>query len=417
MLMLDNFDLAFDWREARNQTTACEGIVHFNNAGAALMPDRVVSTAIDYLRLEARCGGYEAEEMSRKDIAAVYASAARLLGCKPGEISIVENASRAWSLAFHSIGFAAGDVVLTTEVEYANNFIAMLHAERTVGIRVVIVPSDESGSVSLEQLAALIDEHGQRARVVSLTHVPTNGGLVNPAHEVGLIVAGARQSGALRADALFMLDACQSVGQIEVDVDAIGCDVLTTCSRKYLRGPRGLGILYVRAGVLDPAGDGAPVLLDVRAAHWASAGAFEVYTDSRRFETWESSNASKLALGIAIETALALDMAQVEAYVGHLAEGLRQRLRRIAGVEVQDLGSRRCGLVSFTVKDRDPLEVKAFLARDRINISVSERALTRIDMERRGLDSIARASIHYYNSEAEIDRFAERLDAFRFSNR
>jgi selenocysteine lyase/cysteine desulfurase len=417
MLMRGSFDLEFDWRAARRQTTACESIVHFNNAGAALMPNCVVDAAIDHLRYEARCGGYEAEDLAREKIQHVYSAAEKLLGCRPGELAIVENASRAWSIVFYSVSFQPGDVVLTSQVEYANNFMAMLHAEKTRGIRIVVVESSEFGEISLEGLQSEIDRFGQKIRVVSLAHVPTNSGLVNPARQVGQLIASARRGGQLRPDALFMVDACQSAGQVEIDVDDIGCDVLTTCSRKYLRGPRGLGLLYVRSGILDPVVDGPPVLLDVRAAEWIGRREYKIYPDARRFETWETNNAGKIALGTAIDLALDLGVGKIEQYVGKLAARLRDRLTGLSGVRVHDRGAKRCGIVSFTVDGQSPIDIKKSLSKHNINVSVSERALTRLDMEDRNLDSIVRASVHYYNSESEIEYFVEKLDECRFDLR
>ena len=232
--------MPIDIEQARRDTPAVSKILHFNNAGAALMPAPVLQAQLDHLQLEAAIGGYEAAAAANDRMEATYDSIARLLNADRAEIALVENATVAWDMAFHSVGFAAGDRILTAEAEYESNHIAFLQVARRSGAVIDVVPSDAAGELDLEALERMID---RRVKLIAITHVPTNGGLVNPAAEVGRI---ARAHGIL-----YLLDACQSVGQIPIDVAAIGCDMLSATGRKYLRGPRGTGFLYVRRGVLD----------------------------------------------------------------------------------------------------------------------------------------------------------------------
>ncbi|WP_315832780.1 aminotransferase class V-fold PLP-dependent enzyme [Bradyrhizobium prioriisuperbiae] len=400
-------DGTFNWQEARRLTSGCSHIVHLNNAGAALMPDCVLESTISYLRDEARFGAYETAERSRGAIERVYDIAAALLNCSPTEIAVVENASRAWNLAFGSIGFRAGEVVVTSTFEYANNYIAIMQAKKRHGLRIEVVPSTPLGELSLDALRNIIASHGARMRVISVTHVPTNNGVVNPAEEVGSLIREAKATGVLSERALYIQDACQSIGQIPIDARTGGFDILTTCGRKYLRGPRGIGLLYVRGGVFERQECGEPPMLDVRAAGWTSRDDYFVYRDGRRFETWDINFAAKLAFGVAIEHALFWGIRNIEAYVTSLAQRLRDLLGDIRGVRIHDVGRRRCGLISFSVSGADPLDVKEFLAARRINVSVSERALTRIDMENRNLDAVLRASVHYYNCMEELEALTE----------
>lgn len=379
---------AQDIARARSDTPGCTKVAHFNNAGAALMPLQVLDTVTRHLRLEADMGGYEAAAHAVDRIEALYDSAARLIGCHRDEIALVDNATRAWDMAFYSIPFRPGDRVLTSMAEYGSNFIAYLQIAERYGVQVDVIPNDEHGQISLDAVRAAIDE---RVRVVSLTHVPTNGGLVNPAVEVGKI---ARDAGAL-----YLLDACQSVGQLAVDVAEIGCDMLSTTGRKYLRGPRGTGLLYVRRAVLDQL---IPPVLDLHAATWTARDRYEMRPDARRFETWEANYAAQLGLGAAIDYALAWGPARIEARVTALAQTLRERLAEIPGVRVRDLGTRRCGITTFTVNGVAADRVKASLAERGINISVSRTPSTRLDMDDRGLGELLRASVHYYNTEEEI---------------
>ena len=319
----------------------------------------------------------------------------RLLGCQRDEIAIVENATRAWDMAFYAIPFGPGDRILTAVAEYASNFIAFLQMARKTGAVVEVIPNDASGQLSIEALRRAIDD---RVKLIAITHVPTNGGLVNPAAAVGQV---AREAGVL-----YLLDACQSIGQLPLDVEAIGCDLLSATGRKYLRGPRGTGLLYVRRAILDRL---EPPFLDLHAAQWVTPERFEMRPDARRFENWETYYAGKIGLGVAIEYALQWGIEAIWARVTSLADDLRRQLSRIAGVTVRDEGVERCGLVSFTVAGSEADEVHRRLARAHINVSVSRVSSTRLDMEARGLPDLVRASVHYYNTEEEIARFCHVL--------
>jgi cysteine desulfurase / selenocysteine lyase len=387
--------MAIDVQRARRETPGCENVLHFNNAGAALMPQPVLHATIAHLQLEALVGGYEAAAQAHAAVEHVYDAAAALLGGHRDEIAIVENATRAWDMAFYAVPLGPGDRILTAVAEYASNYIAFLQVARKTGAVVEVIPNDEAGQLSVEALRHAIDD---RVKLIAITHVPTNGGLVNPAAAVGQV---AREAGVL-----YLLDACQSIGQLPIDVEAIGCDMLSATGRKYLRGPRGTGFLYVRREILERL---EPPFLDLHAAQWVARDRFEMRPDARRFENWETYYAGKIGLGVAIDYALQWGVEAIWARIKRLADDLRQQLSTIAGVTVRDDGVERCGIVSFTVAGTDADEVHRQLAKRRINVSVSRLSSTRLDMEARGLPDLVRASVHYYNTEEEIARFCGAL--------
>ena len=357
------------------------------------MPDIVLETVVEHLHLESRMGGYEAAAQESQRVESVYGSIARLLGCESDEIAFVENATRAWDMAFYAFEFAPGDRILTTHAEYASNYIALLQVAARTGAVIEVVPSDDDGQVSLSELEARIDG----ARLVSLVHVPSQGGLIQPAAAVGRLCRA--------AGVPLLLDACQSVGQLELDVDELGCDMLSATGRKFLRGPRGTGFLYVRRELIESL---RPPFLDLHSAEWVDADRYEIRPDARRFENWETNYATKLGLGAAVDYALAWGIPEIESRVVTLAAALRERLGDVAGVVVRDLGSgSRCGIVTFTVEGQRSAAVAARLATEAINVSVTPASYSRLDLGARGIDAVVRASVHYYNTDDEVERLVD----------
>ncbi len=387
---------AFDIERARADTPACEQVIHFNNAGAALMPLPVSRAQQQYLAREAEIGGYETVAEYAADLdEGLYASAARLLNCTAGEIAFVENATRAWDMAFYSLAFEPGDRILTTVSEYGSNVIAYLQRARRDGVRVEFVPDDARGQLDVAALEGLLDE---RVKLISISHIPTGGGLVNPAAEVGRI--------ANAAGIPYLLDACQSVGQIPVDVEAIGCDLLSLTGRKFLRGPRATGLLYARRAFAETL---EPVFLDQHAADLVTPDAYRVRDDAKKFENWEQNFAGKYALKTAIDYALDWGLDAIRDRVYDLGAMLRAELTTIDGVTITDQGAERCGIVTFDADRRDAYKISDALKARGMHTSVSDGSGTLVSFERRGLVAVVRASLHYYNSGDEIERFVAAL--------
>ena len=377
-------------RRLRAETPGCAEVAHFNNAGSSLPPAPVLETHLAYLRREALIGGYEAQEEAQHRLDAVYAATARLVGGSgPDEVALFENATRAFDMALYAVPLAAGDVILTSTAEYHSMFVTYLHRARG-GVRVEVVPPDATGQLDVGALRKRLDA---RVRLIAMTHMPTNGGLVQPAEGVGEV---AREAGIF-----FLLDATQTVGQIPLDVRRLGCHALAGTSRKYLRGPRGVGFLWVARDWIERL---EPPLMEGHAAEWVEPERYVIRPDAKRFEVWESNVAARLGFGAAIEYAQALGLERIWTRVQALAETLRTRLAAVPGVSVRDLGVVRGGIVSFTVRGVDAARVKAALRAASINVTVSPARGTLLDMRARGLSEVLRASVHYYNTDEEIDR-------------
>ena len=364
------------------------GRIHLNHAGDSPSPRSVLETQLTHLRRECEIGGYEAAAEAAEADAAVYGSIAAMLGCDAREIARFEHATAAWNAAFWSVPMEAGQRILTAEVAYGANAIAYLHAEQTRKVRVEVVPSDETGQLDVAALAERMDDD---VALVAITHVPTDGGLVNPAAAVGAVT---REAGVP-----YLLDACQSVGQLGLDVGELGCDLLSATGRKYLRGPRGTGFLFVSDTIVDRL---LPAMPDLHGAEWIESGDYRFAAGARRFEHWEYNHAAWLGLGTAIDELRAIGIDRVEATVRTRADELRQALVD-RGLPVFDLGADRCGIVTTNVPAVAAEDAKARLADAGINVSVTTRASTLWDFERRGLDDMLRISVHMTTTPDEIE--------------
>lgn len=381
----------------RADTAGVAEYIHFNNAGSSLPPATVVDTVINYLTEEARCGGYETEARYAAKLENVYSGIARLIHSRADEIALVENASTGWHLAFHGIDFREGDEVIVSEMEYVTNHLGLLYGQQRRGIRVLLIPNDANGNFDLAALEAAITP---RTKLIAVTHIASTAGNILPVEQIGRI--------ARRHGILYLLDACQSVGQLPLDVEAIGCDMLCATGRKYLRAPRGTGFLYVRKEVQDGL---RPLLFDGHSVTDVGEFDFQFRDDARRFELYEKNRALVLGLGAAVDYALTLGLDRIAARVQQLAGLLREKLAGIGGVTVHDHGAHLSGIVTFSLEGTEAADVKGALAANKIHVSIAKAQSTIAYMNRHSLVSIVRASVHYYNAEEEIDRFCECLIA------
>ena len=379
----------------RADTPTCETVLHFNNAGASLMPNPVYDALTGHLALERAIGGYEAAARAAPALDAFYTEFAALLHCQPDEIAYVENATRGWDMAFYALPFVAGDRILTHGSEYASNYLAFLQLARRKGLEIDLVPSDMAGQIDVPAMEAMITP---RTRVVAITHCPSQSGLVNPAAAVGAVAA--------KHGLIYMLDACQSVGQIELDVGAIGCHLMSGTGRKFLRGPRGTGFLYVSRAIIDQLD---PPFIDLHAATWTRPDSYTWVPGAKRFENWESNVAGKIGLGRAVAYARAVGLPRIETRVQALAAHLRAALTGVPGCHVHDLGAVKSGIVTFRLNREAPAVTANRLAAQGINVSVSPATYAQLDLGARGIDALVRASVHYYNTEGEVARFVQAL--------
>ena len=399
-------DLDRDLHRWRADTPGCSRITHLNNAGAALVP-RVVRDAIrEHLRLEEELGGYEAAEAQADGVRASYRALARVLGSQSRNLALVQNSTVAFAQAISAFDLEAGDVVLTSRSDYASNQIMYLSLARRRGVEIVRAPDAPEGGIDPDEVRRLV--RTRRPTLVALTWIPTNSGLVQPVEAVGRICR--------EAEVPYLVDACQAVGQLPVEVEHIHCDFLAGTARKFLRGPRGLGFLFVADRILERGGH--PLLVDMHGATWSQADQFELASDAKRFETWEFSYALVQGLGAAARYAAEeVGLGLASARARELAAYAREQLAALPGVRVLDRGPELCAIATAAFEGRDAAELKLALRAQGINTSSPEREDAVIDMDEKQTTSALRISPHYYNTRDEIDTAMEALREILRENR
>jgi selenocysteine lyase/cysteine desulfurase len=386
-----------DIHRIRRDTPSCSKRIHFNNAGCALSPQLVTDATIRHLQLEQDIGGYEAAAQANNDIINFYSALASLLNCAPQDIAFVENASRAWQLALYSIAWQRGDQIITVENEYVSNFLGLLHLQHQTGIEIVLTPCRADGLVDLEKLEQAITP---KTKLIALTHIASQRGDIQPADAVGKL--------AKAHSVLYLLDACQSAGQVLLDVNAIGCDFLCGTGRKYLRGPRGTGFLYASAPARSVT---EPIFVDNHSAVWNHPDSYSMQDSALRFETWERNIAGKIGLGQAVAYANEIGMNNIEERVQSLGKELASKLASLSKLTVFEQSNNRSGIVTFQKQGLEALSVANQLRSVFINTSVSKAENAQLDLAKDSIGDVNRASVHYYNTSAEIDRFVETINS------
>ncbi|MCX6216091.1 aminotransferase class V-fold PLP-dependent enzyme [Spirosoma sp.] len=387
-----------DLTTLRADTPGVRHVSHFNNAGASLMPQPVIDAITRHVNLEAEIGGYEAAEAQKEAIQEFYTATADLLNTTADHIAATANATDSYARALSSIPFRQGDVILTTINDYVSNQIAFLSLQKRYGIRIVRAADEGNGGVSVADMADKIK--ALHPRLVAVTHVPTNSGLVQPVEAIGQLC---REN-----DVLYLVDACQSVGQLPVDVRRIQCDFLTATCRKFLRGPRGMGFLYVSEKVL--AANMAPLFIDLHGAEWESADAYRLEPTAKRFEDWEFPYALVLGAAEAHKYTLRVGLDAIAERNAALCATLRTHLAQLPGVRLLDEGALLSSIIILYCEHKPAAELKAALSARQINTSISTYGAAILDYARKGMRTAAlRISPHYYNTDEEIARLVDTL--------
>ncbi len=381
----------FNIHQFRKDTPACEHLIHFNNAGASLNPSSVIQKIKDYLEEEAQVGGYELARIRAKDVQAFYTETAQLLNCEARNIAFATSNTEAYAKALSAIPFKKGDLILTSDDDYASNQLCFLSLKARIGIKIIRAKNLSNGDIDVEDIEHIIKT--QHPSVVAITQIPTSSGKVQPIAAIGQLC---RQH-----DVWYLVDACQAVGQMPIDVQAIGCDFLTATGRKFLRAPRGTGFLYVSDKAL--AAGLTPPYFDNHSATWTGKDSFEVQATAQRFELYERSIATVLGIAEAVRYANDIGLDNIYAYNQDLIQYFRKKMFDTEGVELYDEGSHLCNIMTFRMGNLPLSTIQTALNAAKINHSIAMKHMAQIDFAHKGIDWAVRFSPHYYNTKAEVD--------------
>lgn len=385
--------------QIRKDTPGCADKLFFNSAGSSLPPASVTQRIKNYLDEEELTGGYRLAELKEAQLNRFYEHAARILNTVPKNIAFATNATDAYSQALSSVRLLEGDLIITSNDDYVSNYMHFISLQKKQKIVIDQVRNLDSGDLDLDHFKKLIEK--KKPRLVAITHAPTSSGLVQDVEAIGEICS--------RNDILYLVDACQSVGQIEVDVKKIKCDYLSATGRKFLRGPRGTGFLYVSDKVLNRGL--APMYIDLRGSVWIEKDSFELEPTARRFERWEIPYALMDGLTEAFSYYLETGTEAIWNYNTELSQYFRNQLSLIQDVSIYDKGTRKCSIITFRKKNKELDYMNKELIKQNVHFSVSTRSSAFIDFSRKGIDWAIRLSPHYFNTREEVDDLCRIIDA------
>ncbi|SOY69312.1 aminotransferase class V-fold PLP-dependent enzyme [Cupriavidus taiwanensis] len=390
-----------DIQAIRADTPLTASTIYLDTAAASIPPDAVLDTVRGYLLDTGHVGIYlpafRKETYAR--VEAVRATLAGWLNCAADELAFTKNATESISIAARGIAWQAGDEVLVADTEMLSNLLPWRRLEQSHGIVVKMVAANAEGLLSAAAFAAAITP---RTRLLTFSHLPNSTGAVQPAAQ---ICAVARQHGVLS-----LVNGAQSVGMLRSDVAELGCDVLAGCGRKALRATEGSGFLYVRRALIAQI---EPMLVGWwNGAYDRATGALSLVPGARRFEAGCPIVPAILGLGTAIDYAAAIGIDAIEARVRDLTEYAVAKFSSIPGFELYGPAdvAHRIGIVPFNVRGVDPARIVAALETQQCIIEAGNFMADAI-LARYGVSTMARVSLHYFNTHEEIDRVAALIRA------
>lgn len=381
----------------RNDTPGAATVVHLNNAGCSLATDSVLAAQHAYLDAEATLGGYETALAHEEVAARFYELGAQVIRADADEMGYCHSATHAWRKVLFSLPLLQGATIAFDESIYGGNLIALLDGQRRLGWRLIPIPIAPSGLIDGEVLADVLDR--SRVDLLAVTHMPAQSGVVN---DLQLIARNAEAGGALT-----LVDACQSLGHVPIDVTRDRIDAMVFTGRKYLRAPRGTGGYFVRRTLLEGL---APFAPDIQSAEVLDRRmAWRIRDGSRRLEEWERNWANVIGAVAALEYLVGLDASWIFSRISRTAEQLVATLRTVPGVEVRRRSAERGGIVVFDVPGRDLLEIRDRLRGAGVNVMFAGPQNAPLEMFARQERGWLRASVHYFNDESDLESLRSEL--------
>lgn len=374
----------------RSQTKGLDGKLFFNSAGSSLMQDQVVEAMQDYLKQERMMGGYATAAINEDSVQNFYKQAALLIKCKEKNIAFTTSAGDAYNQALYSIPFKSGDIIITTNNDYISNQLSFISLQKRFNVKIVRVKDLDSGGMDTKDCLKKIET--LQPKLVAITHIPTSSGLVQDIYSIAPTCKA--------SNAYYLIDTCQSIGQLNVSVKDLSCDFLTATGRKFMRGPRGSGFLYVSDRVLDE--ELTPLFIDQGGAEWTEEFGFKLVDSAKRFERWEKNFAAVVGLAKAIELINEIGIKNIEKRNQSLQAFARNHLADLSTIECTDVGENLCSIITFTGKDGSINKIEELFRRNNVQYSISGINSALIDFSKRHLTQVVRISPNYFNTEQEI---------------
>lgn len=359
--------------------------INFNNAGSSRPYSEVNKEIRDFLKVEYFMGGYYAVEKYKKKLEKFYYNLSKLINCKVAEISFLSSTTQAWNLFFNSIQISKKENIVIFENEYGSNLI--YYKKQKLNVRIVKI--NEDGKICLKDLLKKINKN---TKIISLCHIASQCGDKIEAAKIFNFVRN------LNPDIICVLDACQSIGQIKVDVKEINCDVLVGSGRKYLRGPRGTGFIYINEKIREKV---KPMILDLKNT--------ECYQEiikikkANIFENFEYSPALQIGLGKAIERINSSGINQIELQIRQKSQYLRKKLDYFSKITFFENFNTLTGINTLKIEGLSSLRIYNYLLSKRILTSISTSATSLLYFNKKKIKDVLRISIHHYNSLYQIN--------------
>jgi len=307
------------------------------------------------------------------------------------EIVFVRGTTEAINLVAQTWGrenLAAGDEVLITEMEHHSNIVPWQLLRDQIGIKLVVVPINDQGEMSLTDYKAMLSD---KTKLVSVVHMSNALGTINPVKEMTAL--------AHEVGAKVLLDGAQAVPHMAVDVQSLECDFYAFSAHK-MYGPTGIGVLYGKEALLDempPYQGGGDMIYSV------TFEKTEYNELPYKFEAGTPHIAGGIGLGAAIDFMLEIGLKNIADYENQLLIEATEKLQQIAGLKIIGQAANKGGVISFVIDGVHPHDMATLMDQDGIAVRASHHCAMPV-MQHYNVPATIRASFGVYNNSEDIDR-------------
>jgi selenocysteine lyase/cysteine desulfurase len=354
-----------------------------------------------WLNAEEQHGTYRSLHIFKDELAQTRHCVARLIGAQAHQIAFLDSTSRGWALALAAAYEGARPVeVITTEHEWGANAMNLLHASRQgrlAGLHILHDGETPACAQAVERLGSVKSGH---LPIVALQ-------AVNPVD--GSITAMKGMGAAVQArDGLLFIDASHAVGQLPVNVQDAACDVLVFPARKWLRGPKGISVLYLSDRALEILG--TPPTIDIAGAQWQARHNYQPYPDARRFECYEFNPGIRLALKAACDYLMTVGVERVAVHNLLIREKIAAALSSSPALEPMP-SVHPSALMTYQINESTASQLMALLDTAGVNASLITHQYARWALEARKHNMLLRLTPHYFTSDTELELLTEAFSA------